>query len=117
MPKDKKPTTDRSHAQHRVTIDARGVVVGSEIGLTIPIDDSTAHLRFSFWHERIATDDSVEAIKEAAALVDEFNEAELERRLKKYRRIAKRELNESKADAEKKRKNSVQARAKKRMTK
>jgi hypothetical protein len=82
-------TTDRSHARKRSTGE---VIVGSEVGVTLPIGDSTAHLRFSFWHERISPSDSEEDIKATAALVDDFNEAEIERRVKKYRRLVKREM-------------------------
>lgn len=89
-----KTTTDRSHAKPKVTRDHRGVVVGSEIGVTLPIGDTTAHLRFSFWHERIAKSDSADEIRRTASLVDDFNEAELDRRTKKYLRLIARIMNE-----------------------
>lgn len=76
------------------------VIVGSEVGLTLPIGDTTAHLRFSFWSERFAKSDSDVHLKEAAELVDEFNEAELDRRTKKYKRIIERILQEEDEDDE-----------------
>lgn len=113
-----------ARSKARVTRDHRGVVVGSEIGVTLPIGDSTAHLRFSFWHERIAKSDSVDEIRKTAALVDEFNEAELDRRMQKYLRLIKRILNEEEADDEPatkkgkgKKEQSVQERARARRAK
>jgi hypothetical protein len=116
----KAKTTDRSHVTRTrsVTKDHRGVVVGSEVGVTLPIGDTTAHLRFSFWHERIAKSDSQEEILRTVNLVDEFNEEELNRRVPKYRRLIARMLNEEDDDDEPKKKDSdVQARARKRMKK
>lgn len=110
----KKAPIERTHSKPRITRDERGVVVGSEVGITLPIDDTTAHIRFSFWHERIAKDDTVEEIRKTVMLVDEFNEAELERRIKKYRRLVRRELD---GEPKKKKGKSVQERAKKRMKK
>lgn len=75
--------------------------VGSEIGLTLPIgDNTTAHLRFSFWSERLSKNDSMDELKRTAALVDEFNEAELERRVRKYQRLIKRTLEEDEEEDE-----------------
>lgn len=67
----------------------RRVRVYSEVGVTIPIDDTTAHIRFLFGHERFAKNDTQEELKKTAAQVDEFNEAELERRVKKYQRLVR----------------------------
>lgn len=66
------------------------VRMGSEVGVTLPIEDTTAHIRFSFWSERLAKNDSQEELKRTAALIDEFNEAELERRVRKYQRLIRR---------------------------
>ena len=90
-------TTDRSHVPRKRSSaevieklsDGR-VRMGSEVGLTIPVADTTAHIRFSFWHERLAKNDSQEELKRTAALIDEFNEAEIERRVRKYQRLVRR---------------------------
>lgn len=122
----RKPAPERSRSKTRtVTKDHRGVVVGSEVAVTIPIGDTTAHLRFGFWHERIAPGSSQESIRKTAELVDEFNEDELNRRLEKYRRLIIRVMNEEDLDEDededeerpkrKKSKSSVQERARKKM--
>lgn len=105
----------------RKTDDPAKVIVGSEVGVTLPVGDTTAHIRFSFWHERVSGP-SVAAIRRTADQIDEFNEAELERRVRKYRRVIERTLNdedsdEPDAEPRKKKKGSVQDRARKRMKK
>ncbi len=91
--------------------ESTGVRVWSEVGLTIPIGDTTAHLRFAFGHERIAKNGTQEEIRKTAALVDEFNESELERRVEKYRRLITRVMQEQDEPEIK----SVQARARRKM--
>lgn len=93
-PVKKSTTTDRGHATKKrssfaLMADGR-VRMGSEVGVTLPVGDSTAHIRFSFWHERIAKNDSQEELKRTAAQIDEFNEAELERRIRQYQRLIRR---------------------------
>lgn len=77
----------------RKTSDDR-VVIGSEIGVSIPIGDTFAHLRFSFWSERFAKSDSRADIRKTAEEVDEFNERELDRRLQKHIKTVKAALRE-----------------------
>lgn len=98
------------------------VRVWSEVGVTVAVtEDPPQFLRFTFGHERIAKNGSTEEIKRTAALVDEFNEAELERRLNKYRRILRRSTDDDDDSEEvsgKKPKSSgsVRDRVRKRMT-
>lgn len=98
------------------------VRVWSEVGVTLPIGESTAHLRFSFGHERLSKSGSQAEIQKTAALVDEFNEAELDRRVVKYRRLIGRILSAEDDEVDevrskKNRKKSVQERAQKRLKK
>src|SRR6478735_2538606 len=60
------------------------VRVWSEVGLTVPVGDTTAHIRFLFGHERIAKNDTQEEIKRTEKLIDEFNEAVVEAKVRKY---------------------------------
>lgn len=64
------------------------VRVWSSVGVTISVtDDPPQFLRFEFGHERIAKNGTQEEIRKTATLIDEFNEKELDKRLKKYRRL------------------------------
>lgn len=96
----------------RQRLDDGTVRVWSTVGATIPIPDSFGNIKFSFGHERIARSDSQESISKTEALIDEFNEKTLEKRLNKYFRMYRRIENES-GDAD----DSVKARAKKRLKK
>jgi hypothetical protein len=99
-----------------VILVGNSVRVWSEVGVTIAVtDDPPQFLRFSFGHERIAKSSSQEEIRKTAALVDEFNEAELDRRLAKYRRVVKRAGSEEHDGKPKK--GSVQDRARKKLRK
>lgn len=91
---------DKGTARKRAVRAGERIIVGSEVGITIPIGDTTAHLRTSFWSERFAKSDSAKDLKAAAELVDEFNEVELDRRVKKYKRIIERILQEEDEDDE-----------------
>jgi len=92
----------------------KGVRVWSEVGLTLAVtDDPPQFIRFAFGHERIAKSDSVEEIRKTAALVDEFNEAELERRIKKYKNLVRRETAEDEPNRVKE--GSVRERARRRL--
>lgn len=74
--------------QGSVIILGDSVRVWSEVGVTIAVtDDPPQFLRFTFGHERIAKNGTQEEIRKTATLVDEFNEKELDKRLKKYRRL------------------------------
>lgn len=112
-----KPAKEQTRSKKRTVkkTDSGQVVVGSEVGVTIPVGDTTAHLRFSFWHERLAKSDSQAEIKRVANLVDEFNEEEVDRRVEKYRKVIKRILQED--DDEEPRGSTVQDRARKKMGK
>lgn len=93
----KKPTTKRKIS---TAAQADGTVrVWSTVGATLPIPESYGNIKFSFGHERIAKSGAQEEIRKTALLIDEFNEAELERRLKKYRRLFDRVMNEDEDDA------------------
>ena len=66
------------------------VRVWSSVGVTIPIqNDPPAFLRFSFGHERIAKKGTAAEVSRVADAVDEFNENELQKRLKKYVRMVR----------------------------
>jgi hypothetical protein len=95
-------------------------IVGSEIGVTIPIGDTTAHLRFSFWHERIAKNGTQAELKRVTNALEEFNEAELERQITKARRTIQRVLNgdddEPEEGATHERKVSVRDRARRKVS-
>lgn len=80
------------------------VLVWSEVGMSVPVGDTYAHLRFSFGHERFAKSDSLKDLKETSALVDEFNEEELDRRTRKYMRLVKQILNEDEDSEEEEKK-------------
>lgn len=75
-------------------LNAEGVRIGSEIGVTLPIGDTTAHIRFSFWSERICANNPA-AIKRTVNLVAEFNDEELNKRLDEYIRQVRRAMGES----------------------
>lgn len=87
------------------------VRVWSEIGVTLPIGDTTAHIRFSFGHERVAKNSTQAEIARTSDLVDEFNEKELDKRLTKHVRTIKRVLNEEQKAPKAKKKESVRDRA------
>lgn len=91
------------------------VRVWSELGVTLPIGETTAHIRFSFGHERIAKSTQAD-IDRAEALVDEFNEKVLDKRVKKHVRTINRILNEADRPSKKgaKKKKSVRDRARER---
>lgn len=94
-----------------------GVRVWSEVGITVAVtDDPPQFLKFSFGHERIAKNDSIEEIRKTARLIDEFNEAELDRRLAHYKKVVMREGETERSERPPK-KGSVKARARKRAKK
>lgn len=75
-----------------VIIIGDSVRVWSEVGVTIAVsDDPPQFLRYTFGHERIAKNSTQEEIRKTARLVDEFNEAELERRIDKFARLLRAE--------------------------
>lgn len=82
-----------------VIIQGDVVRVWSEVGVTVAVtDDPPQFLRFLFGHERIAKNSTQEEIRRTANLIDEFNEGELERRLKKYVRILLRGVDDDEDD-------------------
>lgn len=93
------------------------VSVWSEVGVTLPIGDTYAHFRFSFGHERIAKNGTQAELKRVAALIDEFNSEELERRVDVYMNLVKRVMSEDHTvePETKDKKGSVRDRAKKRL--
>lgn len=72
----------------------KSVRVWSEVGVTLPIGDTYAHFRVSFGHERISPTDSTKDLKETTNLVDEFNEEQLDKMLRKYSRMVREALEE-----------------------
>ncbi len=121
IPKGKSSEKPKSQAsvnrQGGVILLGDNVRVWSQIGVTLPLgEDTTAHLRFDFGHERIAKKGTDDELRRVAALVDEFNEAELERRLSKYLRLIDRVLEGGDDDDEdEKPKGSPRERARKRL--
>lgn len=96
------------------TIVIDGVRVWSELAVTLPLGDTTAHLRFAFGHERLAKSSAEVDVKKAAAMTDSFNEEELERRIRKYRRVIERALSDEDDDedaSDKQKASSARARA------
>jgi hypothetical protein len=74
-----------------VIILGESVRVWSEVGVTVAVtDDPPQFLRFTFGHERIAPSSTQTDIKKTEALVNEFNEFILEKRLKQYQRMFRR---------------------------
>lgn len=63
------------------------VRVWSEVGLTLPVDDTTAHIRFLFGHERLAKNDTQAEIRKTEKLIDEFNERTVSDKVEKYTRL------------------------------
>lgn len=63
------------------------VRVWSEVGLTLPVGDTTAHIRFLFGHERVAKNDSQAEITRTEKLIDEFNENVVAAKVRKYTRL------------------------------
>lgn len=92
----------RNLSKPRASVKERGLVMGSEVGMSIPIGDTFAHLRFSFWHERISPSDSIADLKATAELIEEFNEEELDRRVRKMKRLVRQILNEDDDDDKRK---------------
>lgn len=63
------------------------VRVWSEFGMTIPVGESMAFIKFTFGHERIAPDSSETTLRKVTADIDKYNEEEAERRIRKYTRL------------------------------
>lgn len=66
----------------------KSVRVGSECGITVRISDDNEYLRVSFWHERVAPDDSLETLKRTTELINEYNEEMVNKLATKYARLA-----------------------------
>lgn len=64
--------------------------VWSECGVTMPINDTTAHIRFSFGFEKIAPDDSENAIKRVEKEIFELSEEVVQRRVVRLKRMIAR---------------------------
>lgn len=93
---------------HRSPTPRTGSVrVWGECSLTLAItDDPPQFLKVTFGHERLAKNDTQAEIRKTAALIDEFNEAEIARRIEQYRQLIEAEGAQS---------GSVRERARKRM--
>lgn len=76
-------------------ITAQPLVIGVEVGVSLPVGDTYAHLRYSFWCEQAIENTSMAARKRAAADLDEYVEAELDRRVRKSMKIIRRALDET----------------------
>lgn len=60
----------------------------SEVGVTISVtDDPPQFLRATFGHERIAKNSTQAEISRTFRLIDEANEAELEKRIRRYKKM------------------------------
>lgn len=67
------------------------VRVWSSVGITVAItDDPPQFLKLEFGHERLAKSDTTEELRRVARLIDEFNEAEIEKRVEQYTRLIRR---------------------------
>lgn len=107
-------TVDAPKTRKRKVADGESVRVWSEVGVTVAVsDDPPQFLRFTFGHERLAKNGTQEEIRKTANLVDEFNEAELERRIQKYKRLIRREMEDDDDDDDGPKKESVRDRARK----
>jgi hypothetical protein len=96
-PKDTKRSKNRTV---RRTAKARDIndhplVIGVEVGVSLPVGDTYAHLRYSFWCEQAIENKSMAARKRAAADLDEWVEAELDRRVRKSMKVIRRALDET----------------------
>lgn len=91
------------------------VRVWSSVGITVAItDDPPQFLKLEFGHERIAKNDTTNELRRVARLIDEFNEAEIEKRVDQYSRLIKRhEVEVGETDPEPRR-GSVKERARRR---
>lgn len=76
-------------------ITAQPLVIGVEVGVSLPVGDTYAHLRYSFWCEQTIENTSMAARKRAAADLDEYVEAELDRRVRKSMKIIRRAMAET----------------------
>lgn len=76
-------------------IASQPLVIGVEVGVSLPVGDTYAHLRYSFWCEQAIENTSMAARKRAAADLDEYAEAELDRRVRKAMKIIRRALDET----------------------
>lgn len=84
--------SERRKTKPNVIIQGDVVRVWSEVGVTIAVtDDPMQFVRFTFGHERISKNSTAKEIARTANLVDEFNEREVEKRLRKYKRLVRRE--------------------------
>lgn len=65
------------------------VRVWSESSVTIPVGDSNpyAFVKASVGHERYAPSDSLQDIRKTTKLIEEYNEAEVDRLIKKFSRL------------------------------
>lgn len=67
----------------------KSVRVWGEVGLTVAItEDPPQYVKVLFGHERIAPNDDETTIKRYTRMVDSYNEAEVERQVEKYKRLA-----------------------------
>lgn len=80
-------TAQSRQRRGRQHLDDGTVRVWSEVGLTLPVGDTTAHIRFLFGHERIAKNSTEAEISRTEKLIDAFNEEVVERKVRKYTRL------------------------------
>lgn len=94
----------------------KAVRVWSEVGVTVCItDDPPQYLKFTFGHERLAKSGSQVELQKTARQIDEFNEAEIEKRIDQYTRLIKaHEIEVGETDPEP-REGSVKQRIRKRL--
>lgn len=69
----------------------RAVRVWGEASVTIAVtDDPPQFVKATFGHERIAPDDKEATIDRYQEKVDRYNERQIEKQVKKYRRLIRR---------------------------
>lgn len=71
----------------------KSVRVWGEIGITTEVSPFQ-FLKVTFGHERIAPKDDLVTIRKYEAQINDFNEAVIEKYIKKYKRLMKRLNNE-----------------------
>lgn len=76
--------------------------IWSTVGVTLPIPDTFASVRFSFGHERYAKSDKPKDLIAAEGEMHEFNEKVLERRLAEHKAMLEDLVKPKKKKAKKK---------------
>lgn len=69
----------------------KAVRVWGEVSVTVAVtDDPPQYVKATFGHERIAPDDKVATLDRYQDKIDTYNEKQVEKQIKKYRRLIRR---------------------------